>query len=273
MKVVLFCGGQGMRMRPLTPDAPGMSAGGGGDLPKPMVHVGGQRPLIWHVMKYYAHYGHKDFILCLGYRGDAVKEYFLQYKEYLTNDFVLTGGGASLQLLTSDIDDWKITFVDTGLSSNVGERLMAVRDHLEGESCFLANYSDGLSDLPLDTYTDAFNASDKIASFACVHPPHSSHIVSIGDDNAVETIAPLRDSGVRINGGYFIFRKEIFDYMNPGDDLVDAPFHRLIAEKKLMGYRYDGFWTCIDTFKEKQDLDEMWAKGDRPWEVWRTQGV
>jgi len=269
MKVVLFCGGQGMRMRPLTPEAPGAAGNGGGDLPKPMVHVGGMRPLLWHVMKYYAHYGHKDFILCLGYRGDAIKEYFLHYKEYLTNDFVLADGGASIDLITSDIKDWRITFVDTGLTSSVGQRLMAVRDHLEGEECFLANYSDGLSDLPLEPYQRTFDESGKTAAFACVRPPHSSHIVRVDDEGAVTGIAPLHDSGVWINGGYFIFRKEIFDHMEAGEDLVDAPFHRLIAANKLLGYRYDGFWTCIDTFKEKQDLDEMWARGDRPWEVWR----
>ena len=138
MKVVLFCGGQGMRMREFSET-----------IPKPMVPIG-YRPIMWHLMRYYAHFGHKDFILCLGYRGDSIKEYFLNYKEWLSNDFVLSGGGADVQLLSSDIDDWRITFVDTGTHSNIGERLRAVRPHLEGEEIFLANYSDGLTDAPLD---------------------------------------------------------------------------------------------------------------------------
>lgn len=269
MKVVLFCGGQGMRMRPLTPDAPSMSGGSAGDLPKPMVHVGGQRPLLWHVMKYYAHFGHKEFILCLGYRGDAVKDYFLHYNEHLTNDFTFQDGGAKVELINSDIKDWKIHFIDTGLTSNVGERLQAVKRYLGDDEYFLANYSDGVSDLPLSEYETYFKNSGMVGAFACVRPPHSSHVVTLEENGAVETIAPLQASGVWINGGYFIFRKEIFDYMAPGDDLVDAPFHRLIEEGKLLGYRYDGFWTCIDTFKEKQDLDAMWARGERPWEIWR----
>jgi len=130
MKVVLFCGGMGMRMRPL--DGGG---GAGEDLPKPMVHVGGQRPLIWHVMKYYAHYGHKDFILCLGYRAEVIKNYFLTYNEYTTNDFIMRGGKKDIELVHSDIADWNISFVDTGLSSQVGERLYAVREHLKDDRC------------------------------------------------------------------------------------------------------------------------------------------
>lgn len=267
MKVVLFCGGQGMRMRPLG----GAGSGGyGEDLPKPMVHVGGQRPLIWHVMKYYAHYGHKDFILCLGYRAETIKNYFLNYNEYLTNDFVLTGGNKA-ELVHSDIHDWRISFVDTGLSACVGERLYAVREHLQGEDMFLANYSDGLSDLPLNPYMDKFKASGAVAGFAAVRPPQSSHVVRLEDDGHVRSIDPIRTSEIWINGGYFILRKEIFDYMKKGEELVHEPFHRLLAEKKLFGYRYEGFWTCVDTFKEKQDLDDMLAKGNTPWQVWQDE--
>ena len=135
MKVVLFCGGMGMRIR----DAE--------DIPKPMVHIG-YRPILWHVMKYYAHYGHRDFILCLGHRADAVKNYFLNYNECASNDFVISGG-KNVELLNSDIHDWRITFADTGIHSNIGQRLKAVEKYLDGEEEFLANYSDGLTDLPL----------------------------------------------------------------------------------------------------------------------------
>ena len=132
MKVVLFCGGLGMRMREYSEA-----------VPKPLVPIG-YRPILWHLMKYYAHYGHKDFILCLGYRADAVKNYFLEYNECITNDFVLSEGGKKIEMLNRDIHDWNITFVDTGLMSNIGQRLKAVEEHLHGEEMFLANYSDGL---------------------------------------------------------------------------------------------------------------------------------
>jgi glucose-1-phosphate cytidylyltransferase len=153
MKVVLFCGGRGMRMREYSET-----------IPKPMVPIG-PRPIMWHLMRYYAHYGHKDFILCLGYRGDSIKEYFLDYKEWLSNDFVLSGGGSDVELLSSDIDDWRITFVDTGIDANIGQRLRAVRTHLEGEEVFLANYSDGLSDVPLDRVVDFFHQTGGAATF------------------------------------------------------------------------------------------------------------
>lgn len=270
MKVVLFCGGLGMRMRPLSPDKPGMWANVSDDVPKPMVHIGAQRPLMWHVMKYYAHYGHKEFILCLGYKAEVVKDFFLHYNEYLNNDFILEDGGRTLHLKANDMGDWKIHFVDTGLYANVGERLSAVRSFLGDDEMFYANYSDGLSDLPLDTYTEKFLKTDKVAGFVCVRPPQTCHVVSSDQDGTVRRIEHIRQGGVRINGGYFVLRREIFDYMNEGEELVSEPFSRLIEAEKLFGYNYDGFWTCIDTFKEKQELDEMWARGNTPWQVWRT---
>ncbi|MDO8706968.1 MAG: sugar phosphate nucleotidyltransferase [Sulfuricaulis sp.] len=258
MKVVLFCGGQGMRLREFS-DA----------IPKPMVNIG-YRPILWHVMKYYAYYGHKDFILCLGHRGDVIKNYFLNYDECLSNDFVLTNGAKQVQLLQSDIHDWKISFVDTGLHSNIGQRLMAVRSHLEGEEMFLANYSDGLTAMPLTPYLDQFHNQRKIASFLCVKPAQSFHAVTVGQDGLVSEIQAVRDMDLWVNGGYFAFRKEIFDYMHPGEELVVEPFQRLVAKQQLLAYRYDGFFGCMDTFKEKQQLDDMYARGDTPWEVWKS---
>lgn len=259
MKVVLFCGGQGMRLREFSEA-----------IPKPMVNIG-YRPILWHVMKYYAHYGHTDFILCLGHRGDAIKNYFLNYDECLSNDFVLTNGAKEVQLLQSDIHDWKISFVDTGLHSNIGQRLMAVRNHLEGEEMFLANYSDGLTDMPLAPYLDRFRRQRKIASFLCVKPAQSFHAVSVGEDGLVSEIRAVRDMDLWVNGGYFAFRKEIFDYMHQGEELVVEPFQRLAAKQQLLAYRYEGFFGCMDTFKEKQQLDDMYARGDTPWEVWKSE--
>lgn len=152
MKVVLFCGGAGMRLR-----------GYVDDVPKPMVQIG-TRPILWHLMKYYAHFGHKDFILCLGHKGNIIKDYFLHYDEAISNDFVWSQGGKKVQYLNRDIDDWSITFVESGINATIGERLKTVEPYLEGEEMFLANYGDGLSDLELPVMIDAFRRSEAIAS-------------------------------------------------------------------------------------------------------------
>jgi len=258
MKVVLFCGGQGLRIR----DAE--------STPKPMVHIG-YRPILWHVMKYYAHYGHKDFILCLGYRAEVVKDYFLNYDECASNDFTLSGGGKKLELFNSDIDDWRITFVDTGINSNIGQRLKAAEKYLEGEEEFLANYSDGLTDLPLPQQLEHFHQQGKIASFLCVRPNLSYHLVSLeeGKESLVSGIHAINNGSVRINGGFFIFKKKIFDYIHDKEELVNGPFHRLVEEKQLIGYPYDGFWASMDTFKDKQQLESLCEGGVAPWEVWK----
>lgn len=259
MKVVLFCGGLGLRIRDAT------------DTPKPMVHIG-HRPILWHVMKYYAYFGHKDFILCLGYGGEILKNYFLSYNECLSNDFVLSAGGKEVQLLNRDIDDWRITFVDTGINSNIGQRLKNVQPYLEGEEEFLASYSDGLTDLLLSQQLEHFHQHDKIASFLCVRPKLSYHLVYVqdGNGNLVDKIQPMNNGTLRINGGYFIFKKKIFDYIGDKEELVIEPFQRLVEEKQLIGYPYDGFWACMDTFKDKQQLEGLMARGVAPWEVWRA---
>jgi len=256
VKVVLFCGGLGMRLRDYAEN-----------VPKPMVPIG-YRPILWHLMKFYAHHGHKDFVLCLGYRGDLIKHYFLNYEEFVTNDFVLSEGGRKRELLSSDISDWKITFVDTGQSSNIGERLSLVKQHLAGAGTFLANYADGLSDLPLPKQIEHFQKSDAVASFLCCKPNLSYHSVSSDGNGVVTGFHDIVQSGVRVNGGFFIFRQDIFKYLHPGEELVLEPFQRLIAEKKLVGYNYDGFWIAVDTAKEKQRVDELFATGNPPWQVW-----
>jgi glucose-1-phosphate cytidylyltransferase len=235
-----------------------------------MVDIG-FRPIIWHLMKYYAYYGHKDFILCLGYKGDYIKNYFLNYDECLSNDFVLSNGGREIRLYNSDIEDWTITFVNTGLQANIGRRLIAVKKYLEDEDVFLANYSDGLSNLPLPKYLDHFYQQDKVATFLAVQPSQSFHVVKLGKDNVVSSIESARHSDLWINGGFFAFKKEIFNYMREGEELVHEPFQRLIAENQLIGYPYKGFWACMDTFKEKQMFDDMYHSGHMPWTVWENQ--
>jgi glucose-1-phosphate cytidylyltransferase len=258
MKVVLFCGGQGMRLREFSDK-----------IPKPMVPIG-YRPILWYIMKYYAHFGYKDFILCLGYQGDAIKNYFVNYNEYISNDFIFSKGGNKLSLLNRDISDWTITFADTGINASLGDRLRAVEKYLKGEKSFLVNYSDGLTDLPLTEMVDQFQNSDKTAMFMVTRPQRSFHVVRFDrEDKHVEEISSLSSSGLWINAGYFILKQEIFNYLNEGEELVDHALPRLAARNQLAVYPYEGTWITMDTFKEKQMLDDMHARGDTPWEVWR----
>lgn len=261
MKVVLFCGGMGMRMREASEK-----------IPKPMVQVG-SRPILWHVMKYYVHFGHRDFILCLGWQANAIKNYFLNYEESVSNDFVMhgnaNGNGKGIELLNSDIDDWRITFVDTGINANIGERLMQVRPFLEGEKTFLANYTDGVSNMYLPDLIDFHHAHDSVATFLSVRPQQSFHLVENAESGQVSSIKAITQSDVWMNGGYFVLQQSIFDYMNPGDELVLEPFERLTKEGRLYTARHNGYYGCMDTFKEKQALDDLVANGESPWEIWK----
>jgi glucose-1-phosphate cytidylyltransferase len=260
MKVVLFCGGLGLRIR----DAE--------NVPKPLVTIG-YRPILWHVMKYYAHFGHRDFVLCLGHRGDAVKDYFLNYNECMSNDFTLSEGGRKLELMASDIHDWKITFVDTGLTSNIGQRLKAIEPYVRHETEFLANYSDGLTNLPLPAQLEHFRSQDAVASFVSIKPQLSYHVVTSDPSGRVTAIDDMTRTPLRINGGYFIFKREIFDYLKEGEELVHQPFHRLLDEGRLTAYQYDDFWMSMDTFKDRQQLEDMYGSGHAPWEVWNPAAV
>lgn len=255
MKVVLFCGGFGLRMRD-----------GQGSVPKPMSMIG-DRPLLWHVMRYYAHFGHTDFILCLGYGAAAVKDYFLRYDETLSNDFTLANGGRELQLHSTDITDWKITFIDTGLRATIGERLARVRSHVEDEEIFLANYADTLTDAPLPDMLQRFRQTDAVASMIAVPPPSTHHVVDVSADGIVTAVRELRE-GQWENGGYFIMRQGIFDVLREGEDMVPHAFSRLAERKALLAQRYDGFWRAADTFKDRAELEEMFHRGECPWMLW-----
>jgi glucose-1-phosphate cytidylyltransferase len=257
MKVVLFCGGFGMRLRDYSDT-----------VPKPLVPIG-ERPILWHLMKYYAHYGHKEFILCLGFKGAAFKDYFLNYDECMSNDFVLSDGGSRIELIDSDIDDWRITFVDTGTASCVGERLKAVEPHLRGEEVFLANYSDGLSDVALPDLIHYHQQHESIATFLAVPPVDTFHAVTFDNNGVVNNIDWISRTDAWINAGFFVFRNEIFNYIDAGEDLVGKPFQRLIERRQLRAYRHNGFFCCMDTFKQKQQLDDMQNAGNTPWAVWK----
>ena len=254
MKLVLFCGGLGLRMGPLSES-----------IPKPMIPIG-DRPILWHIMKYYSAFGISEFVFCLGYKADAIKQYFLSYNEALSNDFVLRNGSKQIEMLHRDIDDWSMTFVDTGLNELIGQRLKKVQPHVEDDEIFLATYGDGLTDAPLPEMIATLAASDAVGLFLAARPTHNFHLVTFDGDNRVETMQDVTKADLWVNAGYFVFRKEIFDYIRPGEDLVEEPFHRLIEEGKLIAYPYGGFWAPMDTLKDKQVLETLLGSGNAPWQ-------
>lgn len=256
MKVVLFCGGYGMRMRD-----------GVDDVPKPMAMVG-DRPLIWHVMRYYAHFGHTEFILAMGYGARHIARYFLDYEEMHSNDFVIDRGVATP--LQTDIADWKITFVHTGIETPIGERLRRVREHLGDDEYFMANYADVLTDAPLDDVVDRFEKSEALASLLAVPPQSAFHVVDTDDHGYVSDIHSVSTMQVRENGGYFVMRRELLDHIEPGKDLVADVLTGLAHQGKVLAYPYDGFWMPADTVKERVVLDRLAHAGEGPWEVWRN---
>lgn len=258
MKVVLFCGGLGMRMRD-----------GSASAPKPMVMIG-DRPLLWHVMRYYAHFGCTEFILCLGYGANQVKDYFLNYRETTSNDFLLCDAGRTVKLITSDIVNWRITFVNTGLNATIGERLLRVREYVEDDEVFLANYADVLTDAPLPELVAELENSDAVGMLLAVPPQSSFHVARVDEDHKVRELKSVHTLPIRENGGYFVLRREIFNYLGEGEDLVDDAFGRLIGEGRLIARCYDGFWAPADTVKERDQLEALFQDGSKPWAVWDT---
>jgi glucose-1-phosphate cytidylyltransferase len=226
----------------------------------------GHKPILWHVMQYYSQYGHRDFILCLGYKANVVKDYFLNYKQAVNSDCTVSHFGKKVELLGEQPPDWRISLVDTGIWRNIGQRLVAVRHLVRDEEMFLANYSDGLTDAPLPEMINRFKTSGKIACFIAIHPPITFHLANFDENGIVRGMSASSESELWINGGYFIFRKEIFDYIQEGDELVEQPFKRLIDRGELMAYRYEGFWRAMDTLRDRQVLEEMVERGDIPWQ-------
>jgi len=253
MKVVLFCGGLGTRIRDYSTD-----------IPKPLIPIG-NRPILWHVMQYYSQHGHRDFILCLGYKANVIKDYFLELRPAAYRDCVISNFGSTVKIIGEEAPDWRITLLDTGISKNIGERLMAVRHFLEDEEMFLASYSDGLTDAPLPDMIERLKESGKTASFVAVRPPFNFHLAEFGSTGQVRRLRSSQESNVWINGGFFVFRHRIFDYMRPGEELVLEPFTRMIEANELLGYKYGGFWRAMDTLQDRQILEEMAVTGDTPW--------
>lgn len=253
MKVVLFCGGLGTRIREYAEN-----------VPKPMIPIGHQ-PVLRHVMEYYSNHGHTDFILCMGYKASVIKDFFLNSRPQSFSDCVVSSGGQKVEVLGEQPQDWRVSLIDTGVWRNIGQRLWAVRQHVENEPMFLANYSDGLCDVDLSEMVARFERSDKVACFLAVRPPLTYHLVDMDEDGDVRAFRSSQRADIWINGGYFIFRPEIFDYMNDGEELVLEPFDRLIEKNLLMAYRYDGFWRSMDTLRDWQSLQDLVERGETPW--------
>lgn len=252
MKVVLFCGGFGLRLRDHEPR-----------IPKPVVPLGDD-PLVLHVMRYYAHFGYTDFLLCLGYKGEVVQE---SVEGAVMAQ--LEGARSAAPGSPQDMTTWTVQFVDTGLHATIAERLMAVKPYLPVGERFFANYSDSLTDAPLPDLVSGHESKGAIASFVCVKPHLSLHHVSVDEPSGrVTAIQSIRDA-VRINGGYFTLDYEVFDYIEPGDELVERPFARLITEGRLHGHVYDGFWSTVDTYKDHMRLSTLLQQGPGPWQLWR----
>ena len=255
MKVVIFCGGLGVRMGEETQR-----------IPKPMIRIG-NRPILWHIMRYYAAWGHTEFVLCLGYKGDVIREYFLNYNEALFNDFVLEGHGAEarVELLQRDVGRWRITFVDTGMQSTIGERLKAVETYLNDDDEFLATYGDGLTDAPVDEMVDVFRSSGKLIQFLSVRPQFNAHRVITDEHGTVTSVEDMSLSDVRINGGFFTCRRELLDWIEPGDELVEETFAKLIPRGEVVAFPYEGFFGPMDTIKDRQRLEALHESGRAPW--------
>jgi glucose-1-phosphate cytidylyltransferase len=237
VKVVIFCGGQGMRLETGTFSE---------RLPKPMASLGG-RPLLWHIMRYYAHFGHQHFVLCLGYRASAIKDYFQR------QEFRDAG--------------WEIEFVDTGLEASIGERLAQAREHVADDEVFLASYGDTLTDAPLPLLIAAHAASGKVASLLATKPNYTFNVISSDEADVVTSFDDVARTSMWINGGFFVFRRRIFDYIREGDDLPET-LGRLIADRELLAYQYDGFWAPMDTLKDRERLEGLVRGGGSVWQVW-----
>ena len=242
VKVVIFCGGQGMRLETGTFSE---------RLPKPMATIG-DRPLLWHLMKYYAHYGHTEFVLCLGYRGGAIRDYFER------SEFAKAG--------------WEIDYVDTGIDSTIGERLAHARSHVGDREVFLASYGDTLTDAPLPLLIAAHAASGKIASLLAARPNYTFNVINADAQHLVTSFADVAQTGMWINGGFFVLRRAVFDYLRKGQDLPEA-LNRLIADRELLAYEYDGFWAPMDTLKDRERLESLVRAGGGAWQVWHDEAA
>ena len=257
MKVVILCGGLGTRMREETEFRP-----------KPLVEIGG-RPILWHIMKLYAHYGFREFVLCLGYKGNMVKEYFLNY-EAMNNDLTISLGKKSSIAFEGghEEQDFRITLADTGLDTMTGGRVQRAQKYLPDDT-FLLTYGDGVGDIDIRRLVEFHKSHGKIATVTTFRPVSRFGILDIGSHSEVQAFIEKPRSDARASAGFFVFGRQVFDYLS-GDQCVleHEPLERLAAERQLVSYDHDGFFYAMDTYREYQYLNELWKEGRAPWQVW-----
>jgi glucose-1-phosphate cytidylyltransferase len=256
LKAVILAGGLGTRLREETEYRP-----------KPMVEIGG-KPILWHIMKFYSHYGVRDFIICVGYRGNDIKEYFLNYEAF-SNDFTIhLGGKAAIEFHGAHHEsEWRVTVVDTGLETNTGGRVKQIEPFID-EDEFLVTYGDGLSDVNLPALIRTHRAHGRIATVTTVQPTLRFGILEVADDGTVLSFREKPRGDDWVSAGFFVFNRRVFDYLYGDLVLEQEPLQHLTKDGELMAYRHNGFWQPMDTYREFVLLEDLWNRGGRPWKVW-----
>jgi len=253
IKVVILCGGKGTRLREETAFKP-----------KPLVEIG-NKPILWHIMKIYSHFGYKNFVLCLGYKGNMIKDYFLKY-DFLNNDFTLELEKNNIIFHCKKQEDWNITFADTGENTNTGGRIKLIEKYIN-EDYFFATYGDGVADINIDKLVLSHLNSKKIATLTALHPVSKYGILEIDNSNTVTYFKEKPIVKDWVSGGFFVFNNQIFDYLDTNSILEEDSFERLVEEKNLNVFKHDGFWGSMDTYKDVEYLRKLWNK-EKKWKIW-----
>lgn len=260
MKTAILCGGRGMRLREYTEA-----------IPKVLVEVGG-RPILWHIMQGYAHYGYTDYVLALGYLGERVKEFFLDYQSWRKRDLRLRlGGGGSPELL-GEGEDWTITFAGTGMETNTGGRIKRLAPYLDGDT-FFATYGDGVSNIDVPRLLEFHRSHGKVATVTVVQPRLGLGVLDIDADQRVTRFDEKPKIEGWVNGGFFVFDRRVFGYLDQNSDLERECLVQLASEGELMAYQHKGFWACMDTYKDTVDLNAAWSCGRAPWRIWEEDQI
>jgi glucose-1-phosphate cytidylyltransferase len=260
-KVVILCGGKGTRMREETEFKP-----------KPLVEIGGM-PILWHIMKIYSHYGFNDFVLCLGYKGNMIKEYFMNF-EWFANDFTLHMGDGKGEMLTHThtTENWNITFADTGEYTDTGGRVKKIQKYIDGDTFFLT-YGDGVADIDLSGLLEFHRSKGRVATVTGTKPTWRFGVLEVDESGIATSFAEKPATNGLINGGFFVLNTTIFDYLNENSNLEHDTLKKLAKEDELAVYQHDGIWQCMDTYKEVEEFNRQWNLNNRPWVVWKNDKV
>jgi len=260
MKIVVLCGGYGTRIRDVTDD-----------LPKPLIPIGGL-PILWHVMKYYASFGFKDFVLCLGYKGRAIKDFFLNYEAYTRDCTVTLGRNQSIEFHTNHEEvDWRITLAETGLETMTGGRIRKIQKYIGDDEHFLLTYGDGVSNVDLNALVEFHKNHGRVLTTTGVRPPgRFGELMSNQQGLVTEFNEKPQATGGRISGGFFVCHRKLFDYLNDRDNLVfeQEPMRALVRDRQLAVYEHDDFWQCMDTYRDWQLLNKLIEQEQAPWVIW-----